>query len=46
MTRKEALAYFLARATAHFDTPQIRKEAAELFDKKWAEAHRKDKDGN
>jgi len=28
---------FIARAMAHFGTPEIKKEAEELFEKKWAE---------
>ncbi len=31
--RKERLAIWVEKATAHFDTPQIRKEAIEIFNK-------------
>ena len=31
--RRERKAQWLARATAHFDTPEIRKDAGEMFEK-------------
>lgn len=31
--RAQRKAIFIARATKHFDTPKIRKEASEMFDK-------------
>ena len=31
--RAERKAFFIAYATRHFDTPRIRKEASEKFDK-------------
>lgn len=30
---------WMAKATAHFDSPQIRKEAEEIFEKKWKESY-------
>jgi len=39
LDKETAKAHFIARATRHFDTPQIRMEAEELFEQKWAESH-------
>jgi hypothetical protein len=36
--REERKAQFIARATAHFDSPQIRKEASD----KWEESNKKE----
>lgn len=33
MNREERKAIFIAKATTHFDTPEIRKEAEEMFEK-------------